>query len=105
MKVAEAVVLMAGTGSRLALRPGGTLKPLTPVLERPLISYVFDALKAAGIETIFAIVGFEREAMVEQLGPIIPAGLDVRFIDNHDWRKQNGVSVLAARGHVLCADR
>jgi len=100
MKVSEAVVLMAGTGSRLAQRSGGTLKPLTPVLERPLISYIFDSLRAAGIETIFAIVGFERDALIAQLTPIIPAGLDVRFVDNHDWRKQNGISVLAARGHV-----
>lgn len=100
MKVSEAVVLMAGVGSRLAVRGAGTLKPLTPVLDRPLISYVFDVLNAAGIETVHAIVGYERDALVGQLTRIIPTGLNVRFIDNPNWRKQNGISVLAARGHV-----
>jgi choline kinase len=49
---------------------------------------------------VHAVVGYERETLIAQLTPIIPAGLNVRFVDNPDWRKQNGLSVLAARGHV-----
>ena len=32
--------------------------------------------------------------------PLIPHALDVRFITNRDWKKQNGISVLVAAEHV-----
>src|SRR5437868_431225 len=100
MKVSEAVILMAGAGSRLASSASGNLKPLTPILQRPLISYLFEALSAAHIETVHAVVGYESESLTAQLSPIIPAGLNVHFINNRNWRKQNGLSVLAAKGRV-----
>lgn len=93
-------MLMAGVGSRLAQSAPGALKPLTPVLQRPLVSYIFDALSAAGIDTVHAVVGYESEALIAQLTPIIPNGLEIRFIENRHWRKQNGLSVLAAKDQV-----
>ena len=99
-KISEAVVLMAGTGSRLGSSAAGALKPLTPILERPLVSFIFDALYAAGIRTIHAVVGYQSEMLISRLTPIVPAGLDIRFIENPSWRKQNGLSVLAAEGRV-----
>ena len=98
--VSEAVVLMAGTGSRLGSSAAGVLKPLTPILDRPLVSYVFNALKEAGIRTVHAVVGFESDSLASQLNAAVPAGLDVRFVENPEWRKQNGLSVLAAEGRV-----
>ena len=76
------------------------LKPLTPVLKRPLISYLFDALNDAGIRIIHAVVGYESESLIEQLRPIVPASLELRFVQNADWRKQNGISVLSAAEQV-----
>jgi choline kinase len=38
--------------------------------------------------------------MIAQLGEVIPSDVDASFIENRDWRKQNGLSVLAAAGHV-----
>ena len=59
--VSEAVILMAGEGSRLRqgyigqarLRGSDStfLKPFVPLLGRPLISYALDALIRAGIKT------------------------------------------------------
>ncbi len=97
--VSEAVILMAGSGSRLRGSDESLLKPLVPVLGRPLICYTLDALVRAGIKKIHVIVGYESErlsAAVKQLAP--RAALS--FIENPDWQKQNGVSVLAAAKHV-----
>src|SRR3982074_251021 len=47
--IREAVILMAGSGSRLRISQNAVPKPLTPVLGRPLISYTLDALASAGI--------------------------------------------------------
>ena len=100
MRVSEAVVLMAGTGSRLAASETGTLKPLTPVLKRPLVSYLLGSLGSAGIRVIHAVVGYESDSLIAQVRPLIPESLDVRFVENPDWRRQNGLSVLAAAGKV-----
>ena len=42
--ISEAVILMAGSGSRLRGADDTFLKPLVPILGRPLISYTIEAL-------------------------------------------------------------
>ena len=100
--VSEAVVLMAGSGSRLRANGRNLPKPLIPIHGRPLISYTIDALVHAGIKIVYAVVGFESESLMAQMRPLIPHTLDVRFITNRDWKKQNGISVLVAAEHVHC---
>jgi choline kinase len=108
--VSEAVILMAGCGSRLRQGYGGQarlrsrdktfLKPLVPVLGRPVVSYVFDALAEAGIKKIIAIIGFEARRLGAALKELVPAGIELLLVENREWQKQNGVSALTARGHV-----
>ena len=100
-EITDAVVLMAGTGSRL--RASGELlpKPLVPILGRPLISYIAESLADAGVQTLHAIVGANSDSLIGSLRPLIPATLHLNPIWNPDWQKQNGVSVLCAAGHVV----
>jgi 1L-myo-inositol 1-phosphate cytidylyltransferase len=98
--ISEAVILMAGEGSRLRGSDKTFLKPFVSVRGRPLISYTLDALLHAGIRTVNFVVGYESERMIAHVKPLIPAGLSTAFIENRDWRKQNGVSLLIASGHV-----
>ena len=95
--VTEAVVIMAGRGARLG---ASAPKPLAQLLGHPLISYIFDALARAGIKRLYAIVGFHKHLVTAGAKRLIPKDLDVRFIENPDWQKQNGISVLAAATHV-----
>jgi 1L-myo-inositol 1-phosphate cytidylyltransferase len=98
--VTEAVVLMAGSGARLRQNGLTVAKPLVPVLGRPLISYIFEALARAGVRLIHAVVGFDRETVTARVRTLIPAELDLEFIYNREWKKQNGISLLAAAGRV-----
>jgi choline kinase len=98
--ISEAVILMAGSGSRLRTGGAKSIKPLISVLGRPLISYTLEALANAGITTIYAVVGFEHESLIAQMQSLVPRDVDVRFVENRDWRKQNGISALAAANHV-----
>jgi choline kinase len=99
-EVTDAVVLMAGTGSRL--RASGELlpKPLVSIQGRPLISYIAESFEKVGVQTLHAIVGANGDSLVESLGPLIPATIRLKPIWNPDWQKQNGISVLCAAGHV-----
>jgi 1L-myo-inositol 1-phosphate cytidylyltransferase len=94
--VREAVILMAGQGTRLRGSDRAFLKPFVPVLGRPLISYTLDALTHAGVKTLNFIVGYERKRMIAQVRKLIPSGLNASFIENRDWKKQNGISLLTA---------
>ncbi len=98
--VSEAVVLMAGSGSRLRGSRSSLPKPLTPILDRPLISYTIEALAKSGIAVLNAVVGFESESLIAGLRPLIPPQMQLRVIENPDWKKQNGISLLAAARHV-----
>jgi 1L-myo-inositol 1-phosphate cytidylyltransferase len=96
----EAVILMAGEGSRLRGSDKTFLKPFVPMLGRPLISYTLDVLITAGIKTLNFVVGYESKRMIARVTPLIPSGLSASFIENRDWQKQNGISLLAAADYV-----
>ena len=98
--ICEAVILMAGEGSRLRGSDKTFLKPLVPVLGRPLICYTIDALIHAGIKKANFVIGYERGRMTAALKPLIPSGFEPCFVENRDWHKQNGISVLAAADQV-----
>jgi 1L-myo-inositol 1-phosphate cytidylyltransferase len=98
--ISDAVILMAGSGSRLRVNGANLTKPLTPVLGRPLISRILETLARAGMTNLCAVLGFDSESVMEQMRPFIPRQLNVRFVRNAEWDKQNGISVLAAAGHI-----
>ena len=75
-------------------------KPLIPILGRPLISYTLDAMLQVGITTLHAVVGCESERLLEGLAPLIPRGIRLHPIQNPEWQKQNGVSLLCAATHL-----
>ena len=60
MDDAVAVVLAAGLGTRMKSQ---LPKVLIPVLGRPMIEYVLNALTAAGISRTIVVVGYRAEAV------------------------------------------
>lgn len=98
--VKEAVILMAGLGSRLQASHENVPKPLIPIAGRAVFSYAIDALQLAGIETVHVVTGFNSDALLAGLKPLVPAGMKLHPVHNEEWQKQNGISVLAAKQHV-----
>jgi 1L-myo-inositol 1-phosphate cytidylyltransferase len=98
--ISEAVILIAGRGSRLRGADKNFLKPFVPVLGRPLLSYTLEAVSSAGISTAHFVVGYESERVIAQAKQLIPPQITASFIVNRDWQKQNGISLLAAAGQV-----
>jgi 1L-myo-inositol 1-phosphate cytidylyltransferase len=99
-EIRRAVILMAGSGSRLRKGDPAFLKPLTPVAGRPLISYTLEALAKAGIDTICAVVGFESARVTAEVRRLVPRNVNLQFIENVHWQKQNGLSLLSAAEHT-----
>src|SRR5437762_1672760 len=98
--ISEAVILIAGQGTRLRGPDKNCLKPFVPVLGRPLLSYTLETVSCAGINSIRFVVGYESERVIAEAKELIPPHITASFILNREWRKQNGISLLAAAGHV-----
>lgn len=98
--ISDAVILMAGAGSRLVAGGHVLPKPLIPIAGRPVFSYLIDALQRAGIKTVHIVTGRSSNELLKGLRPLIPANIKLHPIHNSEWQKQNGISVLAARSHV-----
>src|SRR6478672_2156871 len=64
MDEAVAVVLAAGLGTRMKSE---LPKVLIPVLGRPMIEYVLDALSVAGISRMIVVVGYRAEDVQKRL--------------------------------------
>ena len=100
MKITDAVILMAGAGSRLRGSAETIAKPLIPIGGRPLISYAIDSFDKAGVENIYAVVGPNGEELAAAVAPLLPSRMKFHPISNANWQKQNGVSLLTAAGKV-----
>ena len=98
--IKQAVVLMAGIGSRLRSNHEPVPKPLIQIAGRAVFSYTLDALQQAGVENVYVVTGYNREPLLTGLKPLIPPNVSLRPIHNPEWNKQNGVSVLAAKPHL-----
>jgi choline kinase len=98
--VSDAVILMAGSGSRLRGSDETFLKPFVSVRGRPLICYTMDALVHAGIKKVDFVVGYQSGRMIAKVKQLIPSELEPCFIENPEWQKQNGISLLAMADYV-----
>lgn len=96
----DAVILMAGVGSRLGAANGAIAKPLVRIAGRPLISYTLDAVERVGVRDVYAVMGAQSERLTKEIERLLPESLRLHVIVNPDWQKQNGVSVLCAAGRV-----
>ncbi|MEI9940479.1 MAG: histidinol-phosphate transaminase [Pseudomonadota bacterium] len=99
-RVTRAIVLAAGTGSRLSEGADVLPKPLRVVGGVPLVVRVLRTLKSAGIQEAVVITGFQGEAVRSALSAESDLGLKLSFVDNPHFDKKNGVSLLAAARFV-----
>jgi CDP-L-myo-inositol myo-inositolphosphotransferase len=72
-------------------------KPLIQLLGLSLIERVLLTAKQAGIGEFFIVVGHLGDRIKSQLGDGSRYGVEINYIENKEWQKGNGVSVLNAR--------
>jgi choline kinase len=91
----KCLVIAAGQGTRLrGLAPS---KPLAELHGAPLLEHVLRSAKAGGASEFVVVTGYEAlrvEAVLPDLAERI--GASIEAVRNPDWRRPNGLSVLAA---------
>jgi len=89
-----AVVLAAGKGTRMK---SDLPKVLCPVVDRPMIHFVLDALELAGIRRQIVVVGFEADAVKQELAK---RGGDISFVQQ-DPQLGTGHAVQVCRDRLV----
>jgi choline kinase len=98
--ITQVVILAAGQGTRLRLNEKDYLKPLYPLQDRALISFVMESFKAAGVSVFHVVVGYCKDELVPGIRKVLPIGTELRLIDNDEWHLSNGISLLKAKNLV-----
>ncbi|MHA1712133.1 MAG: phosphocholine cytidylyltransferase family protein [Candidatus Freyarchaeota archaeon] len=94
----KAVIVAAGNGSRLRPLTLKTPKPLLPVLGKPLIVHVLDALAKVQVDEVAVVTGYLGSKVRRYLKPWVEQlGVKVHFVHNHEYERGNGVSLKVAR--------
>ncbi len=88
-----ALVLAAGNGSRLRSK---TPKPVHRLLGVPLLARTLFSLERAGITDAYVVLGYEADWVRTEIEKIDRIGLRIHWLAHSEWKKPNGLSVLAA---------
>ena len=94
--VMKCLIIAAGKGSRLQCQANS--KPLALLLNVPLIERVIRSALDAGVDRFYVVVGYQGDRVrifLKDLSRKIDVPITV--IENDDWEKANGLSVLKAK--------
>jgi mannose-1-phosphate guanylyltransferase len=98
----DAVVLVGGSGTRLRPLTLRTPKPMLPLVDRPLLAYLFDQLAAAGVTRAILACGYLPDALVAHFGDggATASGLALEYVVESEPLGTAGAARLAAAGRV-----
>ncbi len=92
----KCLILAAGQGTRLRWR--GEVKPLVPLLGVPLIERIIRSAMEGGVDDFYVVTGYEGEKVGDFLQHLSGrVNVAITRIQNKEWQKENGFSVLQAR--------
>ena len=90
----KAIILAAGTASRLRPLTDNTPKCLLNIGERPLLQRSMDALCENGIDEFVIVTGYLHEMIEDFVARTYPEGIRVTFIHNEVYATTNNIYSL-----------
>jgi mannose-1-phosphate guanylyltransferase len=91
----QAVILVGGEGTRLRPLTSTVPKPLVPLVDRPLISFMLEWLGRHGIDDVIMSCGFLATSVRNVLGDGSGLGIRLRFVEEPEPRGTAGALKFA----------
>jgi len=95
--IKKAVILAAGEGKRLRPFTETMPKVMLPVANKPILEYVFDAVKKSGITEAIVIVGYKKEVIMEYFKDY--KNLKITYV-TQDKQLGTAHALLQAKKHI-----
>jgi len=100
-RVKQCVILAAGQGTRIRSVSAGLPKPLVDFRGKPILEHVIKRAHHAGIEEFVIVLGYGSHLIRDWFGKFCwPDNMSVKWVENPDYHKQNGISALKARNEI-----
>jgi len=93
----RALIIAAGQGTRLNNLTKTRPKGLIELLGLSLLERVILTAKQGGIYEFLVVIGYLKDRIKKELGDGSKYGVKITYIENKEWERGNGVSVLKAR--------
>ena len=91
----QAVILVGGEGTRLRPLTSTVPKPVVPLVDRPMMVYMLEWLRAHGIDDVIMSCGFKATNVRSVLGDGSQLGISLRFVEEPDPRGTGGALKFA----------
>ncbi|MEM2868829.1 MAG: sugar phosphate nucleotidyltransferase [Thermoplasmata archaeon] len=80
----KALVLAAGEGTRMRPLTARTPKPLLLTAGKPFLEHTLGALREAGVEEVYILVGFREDRIRERFGDGTHLGLRISYLEQKE---------------------
>src|SRR6516165_6192196 len=79
--VTRAVILAAGRGKRMRELTSDVPKPMVLVGRKPVVQYIVEGLRRAGVKQVLMIVGYRKQAIIDYFGDGSGFGLEIEYVE------------------------
>ena len=83
----KAVILAAGFGERMGSLTDQLPKPLIPIINKPILHHLIEALVQSGFKEFIVVVGHQKEKIMGFLKTIPKKGIQLTIIEAEDFEK------------------
>lgn len=96
----KAIITAAGQSSRLWETTGREPKTLLPFGDQSILAAILGNFGRIGIREFVIVLGYRGDLIAQHLRDHENFGMDIQLLDNPEWHRGNGISVLRALRHL-----
>src|ERR1700676_2795633 len=97
--VTKAVILAAGRGTRMRELTLSMPKPMIEVSGKPVLSYILEGLRDAGVPKILIVVGYRKEAVIDYFRDGSAIGVEIVY---REQIRQDGTGKVLELAQDFC---
>lgn len=97
--VTKAVILAAGRGTRMRELTLSMPKPMVEVSGKPVLSYIIEGLRDAGVRKILIVIGYRKEVVIDYFSDGSAIGVEIVY---REQIRQDGTGKVVELAKDFC---